>query len=688
MGIFSMKSVLYSPFFIVGIFVRFILIICFLPFAVTEWLQPFLATTISPITFDPWSTWISSGGSPVAFPYGYVMWLIFIPGTLISKLFNFSIHYSYSFTLLVSDVLLLLTLHRFVPAKSRLLLLTYWLSPICLISTYILGYNDVVPVLFLFLSILFIYRVQLKFSALFLACAISAKLSMLIALPFYVIYFINNKSLRQKSLPFLITFLVSVSVLYLPIIESPQWLLMIFSNPKVSDVYELSFDLGSSHTILIAPLLYSIVLYFCWRVRRLNFLLFQSAIGISFFTIALIIPSSPGWLFWVLPFLVLYQIHSGRIAIFLVASFSLLFTLNSLSTIPIVFSYLFDFDGSYPVLLQQYLPGKFLSLLYTASLSIGTILILRMWRESITRNDFFRFSRKPFVLGVAGDINSGKNTYTKAITSLFGLHSVVSVNSDDYYLWDKHKPIWQVMTRLNPISNQLAAYCNDLISLIDGKSVPSRVNLSPHTKKPPVLKTNDFIIASGLHAFYLPIARDCCDLKVFLDTHASLKDYFSSSKTSKDQSSKRNRDYFDLQNIDSTDFAKFIQPQSCHADLVLSLVPIHPRFSEDVSSSGFTRLKLSISSRNGLNELLLQRILIGVCGLHVDVVVGDNASDIHLSVEGDVSAEDIAAASSILCPSITEFLDISPKWEGGMLGLMQLVTLSHINNTLTRRIIT
>ena len=38
-------------------------------------------------------------------------------------------------------------------------------------------------------------------------------------------------------------------------------------------------------------------------------------------------------------------------------------------------------------------------------------------------------------------------------------------------------------------------------------------------------------------------------------------------------------------------------------------------------------------------------------------------------------------------PQIFEFLDLKPKWQNGVLGLMQLITLSHINQALTRRFI-
>ena len=88
-----------------------------------------------------------------------------------------------------------------------------------------------------------------------------------------------------------------------------------------------------------------------------------------------------------------------------------------------------------------------------------------------------------------------------------------------------------------------------------------------------------------------------------------------------------------------------------------------------------------------MNELSLTRVLVGVCGLHVDMTVSNNASEVELTIEGETTAEDVALAAQILCPRAMEFLDINPKWTNGILGLMQLITLSHINQALTKRIL-
>jgi uridine kinase len=463
---------------------------------------------------------------------------------------------------------------------------------------------------------------------------------------------------------------------------------MLLGNPELAKVYQMELSIGTGYTIYLVPLVYLVMLYLTWRVRRLNFLLFQASIGIAFLLVVLMTPASPGWLLWSLPFLVMYQASSDRIAILLVGLFSGLYTLSIFLSAPIKFAgaqevnlaTFFSFQGS--------VLGQAASLLHTAMVAVGLILIIKIWREAITRNDFFRLSRKPFILGIAGDSGAGKDTLADAIAGLFGGHSVVKLRGDDYHLWDRQKPIWQVMTQLNPMANDLEGYCNDLISLTDGKSILSRYydHKTGKRSKPFRIISNDFIIASGLHSLYLPMIRECCNLMIFLDIDEKLRRYFALKRDVNQRGHTVDVVQGSFENRES-DSERFIRPQSTHADLILSLKPIHPRMLEDADENHPPRLKLVVGIRNGFNELSTHRVLVGICGLHVDVVVGNNASDVELTVEGDASAEDIAMAASILCPRIIEFLDINPKWHDGMLGLMQLITLSHVSHTLTKRFI-
>jgi len=292
------------------------------------------------------------------------------------------------------------------------------------------------------------------------------------------------------------------------------------------------------------------------------------------------------------------------------------------------------------------------------------------------------------VIGIGGDSGAGKDTFAEALTGLFGVHSVVKLSGDDYHLWDRQKPIWQVMTHLNPMANDLEGYSRDLVSLTDGKRIQTRQydHQTGRMSQPLQIESNDFIIASGLHALYLPILRECFNLKVYLDIDEGLRRHFKLKRDvgQRGHTVARVLNAFDKREADS---ARFIRPQAAYADLILSLQPIHPRLLDDLDDKQPLRLKLLVKTRQGLNALALNRVLVGVCGLHVDIVVSDDGAEVQITIEGETSAADIALAAKMLCPKVLEFLDIQPKWHDGVLGLMQLITLSHISQVLTKRFI-
>jgi len=399
-------------------------------------------------------------------------------------------------------------------------------------------------------------------------------------------------------------------------------------------------------------------------------------------------PASPGWFVWCLPFLALYQAMSGRIATVLVGLFSVAYALSTLLVTQLKFSVWNGLTlGSIPQTPGE-LGGQVTSILHTVMVAIGLVLAIRIWREGISRNDFFRLSRKPFVVGIAGDSGAGKDTFADAITGLFGQHSVVKLSGDDYHLWDRQKPMWRVMTHLNPMSNDLERFSNDLVSLIDGKSVVSKHydHQTGRMSKPSQIESKDFIIASGLHALYLPALRDCYNLKIYLDIDEDLRRYFKLKRDVQERGHTVERVLGSFEKRES-DSERFIRPQSNHADLILSLQPIHPKYLGSSDDKHPLRLKLVVTTKSGYSELSIHRVLAGVCGLYVDIVLGNDGTDVKMTIEGEVLSADISMAAEILCPRVLEFLDIPPEWQGGMLGLMQLITLSQINQALTQRFI-
>lgn len=676
-----MKKFLFNPLFLFGLIIRVLLVLLVFSQPVTEWYVPFLDISISTFTFDPWSTWLMQGGSTAAFPYGYVMWGVFLPLTLLFKTLALPLIYGYGVTIIAADFMMLLLIRNMVKGRDQLLLAVYWLSPIIIVASYLLGFNDLIPVLLLTTSLYLTKRNRLVLAGFICVAAISAKLSMVLALPFFCIYLLHNRALRQLSPQFLKGIVIGAVIFLFPFFAfSYDGTSMLFSNPEMGKVFRLAVNLGGSTFIYLVALVYFFMLYVAWRIRRLNFDLFNAMLGIAFLLVVLMTPASPGWFIWAMPLLVTYQATSGRIATALVALFSILYVLVSILITSSFIPYIFH---------AYLLPtSPLVSLIHTLMVATGIILALRIWRETVSQNDYFRLSRKPFVLGIAGDSGAGKDTFADAIKHLFGSHSVTSLSGDDYHLWDRQKPMWQVMTHLNPMANDLEGFANDLVALTDGKKIKSK-HYNHQTGRMSHLfciKSNDIIIASGLHALYLPILRDCYNLSIYLDIDEGLRRHFKLQRDvhQRGHALERVLASFERREPDS---ARFIRPQASHADLAFSLQPIHPRMLEDISGKHPLRFKLVVRSRNGLNEMSLTRVLIGICGLHVDMLTHDNSSEIECTIEGETTAQDIALAAQMICPRIFEFLDIHPQWQDGVIGLMQLVTLSHINQALTRRFI-
>ena len=634
------------------------------PEPVSEWYAPFLQQTF--FNWNPWETWLAGGGNTEAFPYGYIMWLFFWPLGSIFQLINLPTTYAYGLTLLIADAILLTIFYQLLPKEKRLLTFSlYWPSPIIILASYYFGYNDLIPVLLLMVSIFFIKSNKVFWAGLFSIAAISAKLSMLLALPFILTYLINNKPIRHLIPQFFKGVILGSLLFLLPFAFSTAGMQMLFSNPEMAKIYLLALPLHAHTKIYIIPLIYFLFLYATWRIKRIHFELLHTILGIMFLFIILMIPSSPGWFIWAIPLLSLSLAKNNNpVSFLLLGTFSLLYATGML-------------------LSQQpdIVPLKVLSLFNTSMAALGIILIIRIYRESIQKNDYFRFMRKPFVIGIGGDSGSGKDTLANAIKGLFGEHSTTLLSSDNYHLWDRKRPIWQALTHLNPMANNLEQLTKDLHHLLDGHSILSKHYCHEKGKmsRPIKIKSNDIIISSGLHALYLPTLRQYCHLKIYLDTSEELRKWFKIQRDvhQRGHSIEKVLSSLEKRQIDSQ---KFIRPQIQHADLTFSLQPIHVPIKYNA-----LKLRLIARSRLGYDERILTRTLIGTYGLKVDALPHAEHSESILTIEGDCSAEDISSAAKAVCPEVLDFLDVTPQWCDGMIGIMQLIALTNINKVLKER---
>ena len=100
--------------FLIGLLFKLALIIAIVPSIQQQWFVPFLESWIEDPTSLPWSGYLLSGGDPLAFPYGFVMFIWHLPttavGWLMDYFFTTKIFSSIGFklSLLGADILLLL----------------------------------------------------------------------------------------------------------------------------------------------------------------------------------------------------------------------------------------------------------------------------------------------------------------------------------------------------------------------------------------------------------------------------------------------------------------------------------------------------------------------------------------------------------------------------------------------------
>jgi len=690
----QIRQLVRDPSFLSGMVVRIILIVFLAPATQGEWFVPFITNFIDNPTIDPWNSHIAAGGDELAFPYGPVMWLTLIPTTALGALAGLLFPGSdtaltaigFSAGVIVLDFLLLLAILELIPGRRRLVIWLYWLSPIVLYVNYWHGQIDVVPILLLTTSLVALRKQKYKLAGAILGAAFATKLSMVLALPFILIYMARNNRLKRFSNRFVATMVIATVLFQGPFLLSSAVRTMVLDTPEAQKIYDLSLDLGSFQ-ILLLPLGYVLVVYAFWQLRRMSFGLLMASLGLGFFLVLILSPASPGWFMWVVPFLVMHQVQSGRNAIRLTTIFSIiLIALNLLqSTGPRI--RLTSVDLTTPMInINNSLAENQISVLLTALLAVGALLAYRMSRDGIRDSDHFGLRSRPLVLGISGDSGSGKDTLATAIGALFGRQSVAHISGDDYHMWERDEPLWKTTTHLNPRANDLSSMLNSVIDLSESRNVsvkPYDHSIGRFTGAVS-LRHNDFVVVSGLLVFYLPQMRERCDVKIFLNMNEDLRRYYKKQRDTKSRGHTIDTVMAALE-ARADDAKRFIEPQSKHADVIFHLEPANSiELSSGLEPENIP-LQLRISLRRSLYHEQLIRLLIGGCGLNVEHDIDDNNSSIELLITGDVLAEDLRSISGRLVAQSEELMDIDPVWKDGMIGVMQLVVMAQAAQILRER---
>ena len=674
--------------FLFGVVIKLVLILLLLPKIQQEWFVPFVVSWIeNPITL-PWTGYLLNGGDVLAFPYGIVMFISHLPTTALGWLIDnsFGLDYFSSFgfriSLLCADILLLMILLKTFENCWSGIMKYYWLSPLLLFITYWHGQTDIIPIALFFYAITLIKRKHFKLAGLMLACSISAKHSMIIAVPFIFLYLWSQNGNHRELGRFLLVFVFVSVLIEAPLFFTDAFQTMVLENKEVDKLYWLYINMSNGNTIYLTLVAYLLLLYFFWRIKRVNFDLLFAVLGVAFSVVILMTPSPPGWYLWLIPIFAIHQSRYGSGAVFLIGIFSLIFITYHLMLTSGASIILFDIDLFSGLIIQS---QKNQSIHYTLMVGFGLLIAIQLLRTGVRENDYYRLGFRPLTLGIAGDSGAGKSTFSRSLALIFGDKSVAEVSGDDYHNWDRLSPMWQSFTHLDPKSNRLFQMVKDVRSLIDGKVVHARSYDHKTGRFQParIKKSRNVILVEGLHALYPKQLLEEMDVRIFIEMDNSLRLFLRTNRDIKDRghNEKSVKIDSDRRMLDSK---RYIEPQSERADVVFSLLPINSELLmqfEPIEAN----IKIRARIKDGIYYHDLIRVLIGVCGLQVNIESTNEIGEVTLEIAGDIMAEDVALSINMLVPHIDEMLDLNAKFSGGFQGVMQIITIMEIDGALKRR---
>ena len=622
---------------------------------------------------NPWSA-IDEGFIIAEFPYSGVMLYVLAPFNFIINSIdstNFFIrNLIYSIPLIVSDILILFCIVSLAQDNKLKVAYLYFFSPVILFSTYIHNQLDVIPIALLLVSIVFLISRRYKYSALFFGFSISAKLSVILAMPIMVIYIIKKRRWKESFIFVLISstvFLVST----LPYIYSKSYINNVIFNSKQKMLFDSFFMIGDVELYL--PLFFSLILYACFfSFKKSNKDLLISFISLLFITNVFFVVPSPGWYVWLIPFLILSIVKNIKNSN---VGYILLFFLNSLYCMYFIVSYTYDYV---PVIFL----GEEFNLNFSQNVVFDNILFtlleaclicigLYLYKFSVKSNNLYKIT-SPFIIGVGGDSGTGKTTLNTLIFDLFK-DKLLQIEGDGDHRWERGNENWNSYTHLNPKANWLHRQSDNLEELKNWKD-SRRVDYDHSTGRftsQYLIKPKKYILISGLHPFYLPISRKLVDLKIYMEPSEELRRYW------KIQRDVVHRGY-SLEKVSAqieariSDAEKYIFPQKAFSDLIISFFPNDMIESNVMGHSLNIGLKVICEASISFEPILMD---LGVnCSWDYSEDLKSQIVTLFSSPD-NVDFEEIA----IKCiPNIDELITRS-KFKKGYNGFLQLLILLSIS---------
>lgn len=670
------------------------LIVITLPPIMERLFVPFISWFVEHPFENPYDYFYHNGPLD-SFPYSSLMlWVYSLPSLIARELLpqSWSSGAAYVWprlAIICGDIAAYVALCAFLPVQKKRVTLYWWMNPLVGYVCYVHGQLDVLPTVALLVAIhlLFGRRDILAMAA--LGIGISMKSHLLAALPFFALFIAFRSFSRVKPI-----IIALVAVLIYIALQMPYWgpgyFQLVLLEKKSLGLFKLSFPFDESgRAFLFAPAAVMVVLFryaFHQTTNRDTLLL---TLGLVYGAMVGVVPPSPGWFIWCMPFLVYFFVkyrEAPRSLIWaFVGSYLVYQLVDRNSDIPSAFAPIYHNLKSAPNLFQNFHDrGMDASMIeniaFTAMETSLVLTVFWMYRLGVSSSNLARRLKQNFRIGVCGDSGSGKSTVAKLLLSLFGERNTLVVAGDDLHKWERGDVNWSSQTHLNPKSNRLNVDVAHAERLMAGRNI-KRSYYDHGTGKfteQHAVESRSFILFQGLHTFFLPRMRNLLHLKVFMDPDKSLRYFWKIKRDMAKRGYTKDQVMAQLAQREA-DSQKFIESQKPHADLIVRYLPEIEGMTVDAMLAADTvPIKMQLIIHADMEAEELQEAIMSSSQMACNYWYESSNNWIIFECQGRLTEHETERAAAKLSSLYQELTDSTPKFSSDYDGVLQLVVLLYL----------